>query len=73
MASGPVLEKYELFASLLWKAHEIATAFWVGRRLDWIIFWRCGRVKIRGHYLCPICNTRSMAGIRHGKEQNVSV
>src|SRR5439155_137184 len=60
--TGPVPEWNELFAGLLLKAHKNGAAFWSWMRLNWIMFWACGRVKIRATTLCPKCYARNISG-----------
>jgi hypothetical protein len=62
--TGPITERNEFSAGLLLKAHKINAAFClVWLRLNWIMFWACGRVKIQASALCPKCNARKIAGI----------
>src|SRR5690242_18329857 len=65
ISTGPITERNEFFAGLLLKAHKIGAAFcWVWLRLNWIMFWACGRVKIQASALCPKCNAQKIAGNR---------
>jgi hypothetical protein len=55
--TGSITEWNEFSAGLLLKAHKIGAAFcWVWLRLNWIMFWAWGRVKIQAMALCPKCN-----------------
>jgi hypothetical protein len=55
--TGPITERNEFSAGLLLKAHKIGAAFCcVWLRLNWIMFWAWGRVKIQASALCPKCN-----------------